>query len=158
MSKAWVVRSGKYGERDAGALQSGCSGGGWEEIPDMTACTNREDIVQIAVDTYKGASDAKIAAAVGQLWRLRGRIKAGRSLGHAYEEHPSRSAWTDSNSITLICSCQSTGSHPNIGNPRRLPGEAISPQVVPSCPVGGQGYLLGLLINEESRRELDARH
>ena len=77
MSKAWVVRSGKYGERDAWALQSGCSGGGWEEIPDMTPCTTREDVVQIAVDTYKGASDAKIAAAVGQLWALRSRIEPG---------------------------------------------------------------------------------
>lgn len=77
MSQAWVVRSGKYGERDAWTLQSGCSGGGWEEIPDMTHCTKREDIVQIAVDTYKGASDAAIATKVGQLWALRGRIETG---------------------------------------------------------------------------------
>ena len=43
MSQAWVVRSGKYGERDTWAIQSGCSGGGWEEIPDLTPCMTRED-------------------------------------------------------------------------------------------------------------------
>ena len=77
MTSAWVVRSGRHGERDSWALQSGCSGGGWEEIPDLTTYSTREDVVQVAAETYKGASDAKIAGKAGQLWALRGRIKAG---------------------------------------------------------------------------------
>jgi restriction system protein len=74
---AWVIRSGRHGERDTWALQSGCSGGGWVEVPDLTPFTTRDEIFQVAVETYKGDSDPKIATAAGQLWALRGRIKAG---------------------------------------------------------------------------------
>jgi restriction system protein len=77
---AWVVRSGRHGERDDWALQSGCSGGGWLEVPDLTPYTTREEVVQVAVETYKGASDSAIATAAGQLWALRGRIEAGNLL------------------------------------------------------------------------------
>lgn len=77
MTQAWVIRSGKHGERDTWALESGYSGGGWAEVPDLTPYTTREEIEQVALETYKGASDAKIATATGQLWALRGRIKPG---------------------------------------------------------------------------------
>ena len=33
MTHAWVIRSGRHGERDAWAMQSACSGGGWAERP-----------------------------------------------------------------------------------------------------------------------------
>jgi len=35
---AWVIRSGRYGERDQWALDNGVSGGGWKEVPDLTGC------------------------------------------------------------------------------------------------------------------------
>ncbi len=58
-------------------MRSGCSGGGWVEVPDLTPYSTRDEIAQVAVEIYKGASDSKIASAAGQLWALRGRIKAG---------------------------------------------------------------------------------
>jgi len=73
--RAWVVRAGKHGERDAWALKSGYSGGGWAEVPDMTLCTTRDEVVRLAVDTYKGRSDAAVANSAGQLWALRARIE-----------------------------------------------------------------------------------
>lgn len=75
--RAWVVRAGKHGERDSWAVQSGYSGGGWAEIPDMTACTTRDEVIQLAVDTYKGRTDAAVANSAGQLWALRDRIEVG---------------------------------------------------------------------------------
>lgn len=74
---AWVIRSGRHGERDAWALQSGCSGGGWAEVPDLTAYSTRDQVAQVVADTFKGSSDSKVANFAGQLWALRGRIAVG---------------------------------------------------------------------------------
>jgi restriction system protein len=79
MATAWVIRSGRYGERDSWALKQGCSGGGWAEVPDLTNVTTREQVAQIVLDTYPG-SDALIANYTGQLWALRGRVQPGDLL------------------------------------------------------------------------------
>jgi restriction system protein len=74
---AWVIRSGRNGERDAWALQSGCSGGGWLGVPDLTPCQSREQVAQIVAQTFKAATEAAIANFAGQLWAQRGRIAVG---------------------------------------------------------------------------------
>lgn len=77
MTCAWVIRSGRYGERDTWALQSGCSGAGWAEVPDLTPYSTRDEVAQVVAETFKGAAEGKIANFAGQLWALRGRIKPG---------------------------------------------------------------------------------
>lgn len=77
MTQAWVIRSGSHGERDAWALQSGCSGGGWAEVEDLTECSTREDVAHLTAKAYAGATDGTLANFTGQLWALRGRIKPG---------------------------------------------------------------------------------
>lgn len=74
---AWVVRTGRHGERDAWALNNGLTGGGWDEIPDLTGCESREDIAAIVEATYAGAASGMLTNYTSQLWALRGRIKAG---------------------------------------------------------------------------------
>lgn len=44
MTAAWVIRTGRYGERDAWALSENVAGGGWAEVPDLTPCSTRADI------------------------------------------------------------------------------------------------------------------
>ncbi len=61
MSQAWVIRAGRHGERDAWALQSGCSGGGWAEVPDLTECSTREAVGQVIAKTYAGKTYATIS-------------------------------------------------------------------------------------------------
>lgn len=80
MAKAWVIRSGKFGERDHIALESGLSGGGWEGTPDLTPFTTREEIAEVVEKIHPGAKKGKIHAATGQLWALRSRIKPGDLL------------------------------------------------------------------------------
>ncbi len=80
MVMAWVIRSGKYGERDNWALRNNCSGGGWAEVPDLSNSTTREQVARVVADTYPGSSDALIANYTGQLWALRGRIQPGDLL------------------------------------------------------------------------------
>jgi len=75
MVAAWVVRSGRYGERHQWALDHACSGGGWKEVPDLSSCVTREDVAKVARATWPASSDALINNYTGQLWALRSRIK-----------------------------------------------------------------------------------
>jgi restriction system protein len=77
VTQAWVIRSGKYGERDDWALQNGCSGGGWKEVPDLGPYATKPDVAQVVAKTFHGAPDGKVANFAGQLWALRGRIQPG---------------------------------------------------------------------------------
>lgn len=77
MSAAWVIRSGRYGERDQWAIENGCSGGGWREVPDLTEVESREDIQAIVEDVYAQDSPGSQTNSTAQLWALRGRIREG---------------------------------------------------------------------------------
>ncbi len=77
MTSAWVVRTGKYGERDAWALAGGITGGGWDEIPDLTRCQSRGDVQKVVDGALPNSSAALRANYTGQLWALRGRIEPG---------------------------------------------------------------------------------
>ena len=79
-STAWVIRSGRYGERDEWALENSCSGGGWREVPDLTSAGSREEIQRIVDEVYAQESDGARTNSVSQLWALRGRIAVGDLL------------------------------------------------------------------------------
>jgi restriction system protein len=79
-AKAWVIRAGKHGERDQWAVENGYSGGGWKEVPDLTACQTREDVLGVVRATWPGAADGFVNNFTGQLWALRSRIKPGDLL------------------------------------------------------------------------------
>lgn len=74
---AWVIRSGRYGERDEWAIENSFSGGGWREVPDLTGAASRADIESIVDDVYAQDSPGARTNATSQLWALRGRIAAG---------------------------------------------------------------------------------
>jgi len=80
MASAWVIRAGRLGERDQWALENGMSGGGWKEVPDLSACATREDIGKIVEAAFPTASPATRNNIVGQLWALRHRIQKGDLL------------------------------------------------------------------------------
>ena len=80
MGAAWVVRSGRYGERDAWALSSGVSGGGWQEVPDLTECTTREEVGAVLSEVFPDFSGPALANYTGQMWALRARILPGDLL------------------------------------------------------------------------------
>ena len=77
VNAAWVIRSGRYGERDEWALENSCSGGGWREVPDLTPARSREDIQRIVDATYGQESQGARTNFIAQLWALRGRIAVG---------------------------------------------------------------------------------
>lgn len=77
---AWVVRSGRAGERDQWAIDNGYSGGGWQEIPDLSACTTREEVGAIVSQVIPDGSKGLVQNTTAQLWALRGRITPGDLL------------------------------------------------------------------------------
>jgi predicted Mrr-cat superfamily restriction endonuclease len=54
VAKAWVIRTGRYGERDQWALDNSVSGGGWHEYPDLTPYDTKEKIAKLVQATYPG--------------------------------------------------------------------------------------------------------
>src|SRR5579875_2632676 len=74
MATAWVVRAGRNGERDSWALLNNCTGGGWQEVPDLGPYDSRAAIADLVAATYPQPSWANYT---GQLWALRGRMQPG---------------------------------------------------------------------------------
>lgn len=79
MTAAWVIRSGKFGERDSWALANGFSGGGWHELPDLTPYTTKDEIAQIVASAI-GGSPGRQQTHTAQVWAMRSRIKPGDLL------------------------------------------------------------------------------
>ena len=77
---AWVIRAGRYGEREGWALERRCSGGGWEDIPDLTSISDRAELHDVVAASIPGINPNAIPGAVGQLWALRARIQPGDLL------------------------------------------------------------------------------
>ena len=74
---AWVVRTGRHGERDNWALDNGLAGGGWDAWPDLTSVQSRDQMTKL-VEQVVGADSANLVANyTGQLWALRQRIHPG---------------------------------------------------------------------------------
>ena len=74
---AWLIRAGKYGERDDFAIENGLSGGGWGDLPDLTAVATRHDVEGIVRNLMPDAKKGTVANYAGQLWMLRGRVRKG---------------------------------------------------------------------------------
>ena len=94
---AWVIRSGRYGERDEWALENSYSGGGWREVPDLTPASSREDVQRIVDEAYPQDSTGARTNFVAQLWALRSRIEVGNLLARSEERRVGkecRSRWS----------------------------------------------------------------
>lgn len=66
----WVIRAGRHGEREQWCLTEGAAGGGWDEVPDLSSCTKRDDVRALVDATYPTESVGRRANLTGQLWGL----------------------------------------------------------------------------------------
>jgi len=74
---AWVVRAGSHGEAEASNLALGRASIMWDEVPDLSAVTSREQVGDIVDGLYPAASPQSRAATIGQLWAFRQAIAVG---------------------------------------------------------------------------------
>ena len=73
----WVVRAGKYGEREGQALEEGYVFIGWENLPDQSAISDREELRSVIAEIYSDFSPRKVANHTGQIWAFLKRIDKG---------------------------------------------------------------------------------
>ena len=73
----WLVRAGRYGERETLALEQGLAVIGWEEVPDLSGVTSRAALEELVRATYPDAGKGRVANWVGQLWAFCDRMQDG---------------------------------------------------------------------------------
>ena len=73
----WLVRAGRFGERETLALEQGLSVIGWDELPDLSAVASRQELEELVRTAYPDAGKGRVANWVGQLWAFRERIQVG---------------------------------------------------------------------------------
>ena len=75
--RAWLTRSGKYGERDDWAVSTSVTPGGFGEVADLSQCRSLDDARQLAAEAYPEASKNAVGNYGAQLWALAGRMAVG---------------------------------------------------------------------------------
>ncbi|MDC7693866.1 restriction endonuclease [Asticcacaulis sp. DXS10W] len=64
----WLVRSGKYGERETLALESGLAVIGWDDMPDLSKLRTRDDLNTALASTYPDEKGKTLSNWESQLW------------------------------------------------------------------------------------------
>lgn len=75
--KAWLARSGKSGERDAWAIDTGVTPGGFGEVADLSSCKSLAQVRVMVDDAYPDDKPQMRANLAAQLWTLVGRMHNG---------------------------------------------------------------------------------
>ena len=71
----WLVRAGRNGEQEEGALEHGVATIGWNELPDLLSIKSREELKALYETVHPGTKKMAIANEVGQVWSFIKRIQ-----------------------------------------------------------------------------------
>jgi restriction system protein len=64
----WGIRSGKYGEREAFALEKNLAVIGWEDLPDLSRIQDREQLKALLEETYPDEKRKTLLNWESQIW------------------------------------------------------------------------------------------
>lgn len=73
----WIVRAGRRGEREQFALENDVVVIGWEEVPDLSRFSTREELESAYREARPEAQPKIVPNHVGQLWAFSTRIQTG---------------------------------------------------------------------------------
>lgn len=73
----WMVRAGKYGENEQAAIEKKVVTIDWNDLPDLSLITNREQLFSLFAKIFPDDSTARISNHVGQVWAFCNRIQKG---------------------------------------------------------------------------------
>lgn len=76
-TRAWLVRAGRHGERELYALDKGRAVAGWTEVPDLSSCQSRAEVLGALRAAMPGSPDRKLTHHAAQLWAFVSRIEPG---------------------------------------------------------------------------------
>jgi restriction system protein len=72
----WLVRAGRNGEQEEGALRHSVATIGWEEMPDLSPIKSKEELKDLYEKVYPGAKKKTVANEVAQVWTFGDLIEA----------------------------------------------------------------------------------
>ncbi|MGE3063297.1 MAG: restriction endonuclease [bacterium] len=73
----WLVRAGRHGEQEQGALDNNVVTIGWNEFDDLSKIKSREELTELYLKLNPGSKKMKVANEVGQIWRFIREIQKG---------------------------------------------------------------------------------
>ena len=73
----WLVRAGKHGEQEEGVLENNIVAIGWNDLPDLSNITTKEELIKLYSETRGPQTKGNIANVVGQIWSFLKRINKG---------------------------------------------------------------------------------
>jgi restriction system protein len=71
----WLVRAGRHGEQEEGALQHGVAAIGWNELSDLSTIKSRKELRGLYEKVYPHEKPSTVSSGVGQLWAFIHRIQ-----------------------------------------------------------------------------------
>jgi len=66
----WLVRAGKHGEQEQGALENNVITIGWNELPDLSGLNSRAQLLELYRKVHPNATKPQATNEVGQVWRF----------------------------------------------------------------------------------------
>ena len=73
----WLVRAGRHGEQEQGALENEVVTIGWNDLPDLTDLKTKKELAELYAKVYPAAKKMQAANEVGQIWRFLHEIQKG---------------------------------------------------------------------------------
>ena len=73
----WVARAGRHGENEGYALSNNVVVIGWEDLPDLSSFTSRDDLLSLISNTYLSENPKAIKNWESQLWAFSNRFQVG---------------------------------------------------------------------------------
>ena len=64
----WIVRAGRYSEREPTALDKNLVTIGWDGFPNLTSVKSRDELKQLMEESYPNQKKMTIANYTGQVW------------------------------------------------------------------------------------------
>jgi len=84
----WVVRAGRYGEREEQALEDGEVYIGWNDVPDLSQFKTKEDIKTALEVAYPDSKPGRIMNHAGQIWTFYDVIQKGDIIALPLKNRP----------------------------------------------------------------------
>ncbi|HTU69556.1 MAG TPA: restriction endonuclease [Candidatus Baltobacteraceae bacterium] len=84
----WLVRAGRYGEREDFALEKNVSTIGWSAMPDLAPMSSRGEVRTELELRYSAESAGTISNWTGQLWRFAKEIAEGDVIAMPLKNRP----------------------------------------------------------------------
>src|SRR4051794_1319809 len=75
--RAWLVRAGRYGERETLALEENLTLIGWDNLPDLSSIQTRDSLMDALHNAYPDDGEKRLMNWQAQLWAFLRSIAGG---------------------------------------------------------------------------------